>query len=230
MSSPAPTSSGSSRTYRVGAVVLAVVVAGAAVLPACSRDGRYMRPPAGDQSASIISIPVPTEAPVGVDTAAIDDGPVFAVSAPWVEGGAIPNSFTCQGGDQPPVIAWSGAPETTTSFAAVLIDLSAGMDTAVGFVHWVVYNIDPTFVSLDAATPPVGAIAAPSDFGSDTSPVTGWRGPCPPVGETHSYVLEVHALDQMLEPLEGLTANEVVQAIDAATIATASLTASYTGI
>jgi Raf kinase inhibitor-like YbhB/YbcL family protein len=222
---PSPHPSRRSRAIRV-----AIVGAALAVLAACSNDGRYMRPPRDDQNGSVISIPVPTEAPVGFDTAVIDEGPVFAVSAPWIEGGAIPESYTCRGGDAAPVISWSGAPESTASFAVVFIDITSTTADTVGFVHSVVYNIDPAFASLDLAAPPVGAVAAPSDFSTEGNEVTAWRGPCPPVGQTHSYVLELHALDQMLEPLDGLSANEVVEAIDAATIVTASLTASDTGV
>ena len=201
-------------------------------LSACSHDGREMRPPLADQNDSVISIPEPTEAPVGFDTAALDDEAPsgFTVSAPWVDGGSIPIQYTCNGGDLAPVISWSGAPDTTASLAVVLIDTTLTDESGIGFVHWVVYNIDPSTTDLDAATLPVGAVAAPNGFSTADATVTSWRGPCPPLGQPHTYVLEVHALDQMLDALDGAPTLDVIQAIDAATIETASVTASAVGM
>lgn len=209
----------------------AVLIAGIAGLSACSDDGREMRAPSADQNDSVISIPDPTEAPVGFDTAALDDESLaeFSAVAPWVEGGVIPEMFTCTGGNVAPTLSWSNAPDSTASFAVVLIDTTMASVDSVGFVHHATYNIDPTTTTLDPSSLPAGAIAGPTDFGAAEAPATGWSGPCPPIGTTHTYVLEVHALDQMLESLDGATAADVVQAIDAATIATASITASVTG-
>ena len=182
------------------------------------------------RSASVISIPVPTEAPVAFDTAAIDGESVFTVSAPWIEGGAIPSQYSCRGGDVAPVFTWAGSPESTASYALVFLDTTNTSGDGVGFVHYVAYNIDPTFTSLDTANTPVGAVVAPSDFSTPGHDVTVWRGPCPPLGQTHTYVIELHALDQTLDSLDGATAADVVTAIDAATIATTSVSAVDTGI
>ena len=189
-----------------------------------------MRSPTADQDGSVISIPVPTEAPVAFDTAQVDTEPELTLTAPWIEGGAIPARFTCRGGDAAPMVSWSDSPVGTVSFALVLVDTTQVTESSIGFIHWVAYNIDANVTSLDAAALPAGVVAANSDFGTPDSPVTTWRGPCPPVGQTHTYVLELHALDQMLDVMDGSSAADVVRAIDAATIDTASITASDTGV
>lgn len=103
------------------------------------------------------------------------------------------NVFGCTGGNVSPQISWSGAPEGTKSFLVSMYDKDA--PTGSGWWHWVVANIPATVTELpqgagnDASKLPAGALQTPADNGK-----AGYGGPCPPVGQTHDYVITVKAL------------------------------------
>jgi Raf kinase inhibitor-like YbhB/YbcL family protein len=103
--------------------------------------------------------------------------------------------FGCDGGNQSPHLAWSGAPAGTKSFAVTCYDPDA--PTGSGFWHWVVINIPPnaTELALDAGNRkspklPQGALQTRTDFGAP-----GYGGPCPPAGDhPHRYLFTVFAV------------------------------------
>lgn len=136
---------------------------------------------------------------------------------------------TCLGLDQSPALNWTAPPVGTASLAIILIDTSNTTQNPAGFVHWVLANIDPSVTSLLAGETPVGAVVGANDFSNPEIPSIGYRGPCPPAGETHTYVLEMHALDQMLDAQSGDLAQTLLQAIDYATIVTAKTSGIVTG-
>jgi Raf kinase inhibitor-like YbhB/YbcL family protein len=98
--------------------------------------------------------------------------------------GAVPKDITCDGAGRPPALTWSDPPPTTRSLVVELIDTQAPSGV---FTHWLVYDIPSGARSL---TPPLpaNAIQGRNDYGE-----TGYRGPCPPRGQTHIYLLLVYA-------------------------------------
>jgi len=105
--------------------------------------------------------------------------------------------FGGTGGNISPALAWSGAPESTRSYAITCFDPDA--PTGSGFWHWVVVNIPAgtTELKLDAGSPkagllPKGALQTRTDFGAP-----GYGGPCPPEGHgPHRYVFTLFAVKQ----------------------------------
>ena len=103
--------------------------------------------------------------------------------------------FGCEGDNQSPHLAWSGAPTGTKSFAVTCFDPDA--PTGSGFWHWLVVNIPPgvTELALDAGNPqapklPSGTLQTRTDFGAP-----GYGGPCPPPGDhPHRYLFTVFAV------------------------------------
>lgn len=101
--------------------------------------------------------------------------------------------FGCTGGNVSPQISWSGAPAGTKSFLVSMYDKDA--PTGSGWWHWVVANIPANVTELpqgagnEASKLPAGAMQTPADNGQ-----AGYGGPCPPVGQTHDYVITVKAL------------------------------------
>src|SRR6476661_6824640 len=103
--------------------------------------------------------------------------------------------FGCEGDNQSPHLAWSGAPAGTKSFAVTCFDPDA--PTGSGFWHWLVVNIPPsvTELALDAGNPqapklPSGTLQTRTDFGAP-----GYGGPCPPPGDhPHRYLFTVFAV------------------------------------
>ena len=79
---------------------LVTLAAGLGLLAsACSTDGRGLRPPSPDQTATILTST--TTGPVLTGPAAVD-GPI--ISIPWASGEAIPAQFTCKGEDVNPAV------------------------------------------------------------------------------------------------------------------------------
>jgi Raf kinase inhibitor-like YbhB/YbcL family protein len=128
----------------------------------------------------------------------------FAVrSNSFKDGDYLPNAhilsadfgFGCQGNNQSPHLAWSGAPTGTKSFAVTCFDPDA--PTGSGFWHWLVVNIPANVreLELDAGNPkagkvPQGALQTRTDFGTP-----GYGGPCPPAGDhPHRYLFTVFAV------------------------------------
>ena len=56
-------------------------------------------------------------------------------------------------------------------------------------VHWAVADIEPSTTTVAAGEVPAGGVVYPNDNGDAT-----YAGPCPPAGETHTYVLTLYVL------------------------------------
>lgn len=123
----------------------------------------------------------------------------FIVTSADARDGTLPmrhfaHIFGCKGDNVSPEISWHGAPAETQSFMVTIYDPDA--PTGSGWWHWVVADIPASVTSLrqgagtDAALLPPGAVQLSTDIGTP-----GYGGPCPPVGETHRYLITVKALD-----------------------------------
>src|SRR5262245_2939409 len=96
----------------------------------------------------------------------------FQLSSPaFANGEPIPEKHARSGGNLPPLLAWSGAPRETLSFALVVEDPDAPSGT---FRHWGVYNLPAEVTSLPDEN---GHAEAINDFGD-----RGYGGPQPPRG------------------------------------------------
>ncbi|HTP03965.1 MAG TPA: YbhB/YbcL family Raf kinase inhibitor-like protein [Nitrospirota bacterium] len=102
---------------------------------------------------------------------------------------SIPSKYTCDGADVNPPLVIENTPLTTKSLALIVDDPDA---PAGNWVHWVVWNIDPTIVEIRENTAPSGALQGINDFRKHD-----YGGPCPPSG-THRYFFKLYALDMML--------------------------------
>ena len=234
-----------SSTMRVrGSRAVAPVLALAMLVSSCNDDGREMREPGPDQTASIITTTVPTDT-VGLETlppfeteplddpgdgsgqqrpsddALAVDG--FEVVLPWPEGGEIARRFGCDGQGVSPTVRWLGVPEGAVEMAVIVTDVTPG--AAEGFLHWAVAGLEPSLETITEDAVPASAIEGTNDFGPTA---TGWGPPCPPPGETHTYRVEVHALSQQVELPDGATGSEVLRSVDFATIAMAVSEGTYT--
>ena len=58
------------------------------------------------------------------------------------------------------------------------------------FTHWRLFAIPASTRALRAGEAPLGARAGRNGFGT-----LGYRGPCPPAGRAHHYVITVSAIE-----------------------------------
>jgi Raf kinase inhibitor-like YbhB/YbcL family protein len=103
--------------------------------------------------------------------------------------GNIPRQYTCDGKDMNPPLVIENIPQGARSIAVICDD----PDAPIGiWVHWVLWNIDPSVKEIKENAVPQGAVVGMNDFGKHQ-----YGGPCPPSG-THRYFFKVYALDTML--------------------------------
>src|SRR5262249_17246312 len=123
--------------------------------------------------------------------------------------GAIPRQHTCEGRDVAPALEWSGVPPGARSLALIVDDPDAPDPKApkVVWVHWVVYDIPATATGVAEGKLPAGCREGLNDW-----KVTGWRGPCPPIGR-HRYFFKLYALDTQLEALKSPTKADLEKAM-----------------
>ena len=229
---------------RTGVISLTCLLLGLAVA-GCNDDGRTLAPARPDQNASISTTAAPTTTVVP-DLGAVDggdpgdstttvaaaalgpttlvgsiagDGVVDAgtVVAPWRDGAAIDARYTCDGDNVSPPLSWSPAPAGTREIAVTMAD-----EQAPTFVHWAVAGLTPDTVTLDEGEVPAGAVEGVNGAGG-----TGYTGPCPPEGQTHTYVITVHFLDSDTELGDGADGADLLVAIDAATLTSTEVTGTY---
>jgi len=135
----------------------------------------------------------------------------------WPDGAEIPVRHTCDDVDVSPALTWTNVPAGSTELAITVTDLDAA-----GFVHWIVYGIDPAATALAEGTLPENTYQWVNDFG-----VEGYGGPCPPAGQDHRYIFTVHALNQQLELADDASADEVISILNMTAITQSSLTGTY---
>ncbi len=138
------------------------------------------------------------------------------ISTAFEEGGAIPQRYTCDGGDVSPQLVLTGIPAGTVTLALVIDDPDAPRGT---WDHWLVFDM-PVVTELAEGAP------APGTGGENSWGSLGYGGPCPP-GGTHRDFFTVYALDVVLGLPEGATKAEVLDAIDGHVLAAAMLMGRY---
>ena len=108
----------------------------------------------------------------------------------------IPSKYGCDGSNVNPAVKIENVPPGTKSLALVFDDKDAPRGT---YVHWILWNIDPSVREVHENSVPEGAIQGTNDFKKNT-----YGGPCPPT-RPHKYALIVYALDVRLnlEPKTG---------------------------
>jgi Raf kinase inhibitor-like YbhB/YbcL family protein len=130
------------------------------------------------------------------------------LSIPGFVDGAVPRRFACIGEDLSPEFVWGDPPAGTQSLA-LLFD-----DPGAPWIHWLAYNLPPDLRGLQEDIPagetlPVGGLQGINSWGSQD-----YRGPCPPEGETHTYVFTLYAVDILLptdKPLTKLTMQNAME-------------------
>ena len=127
-------------------------------------------------------------------------------SSAFASGAAIPDAYTCTGGDVSPALAWSGALTPIVSFALIADDPDAPAGT---WVHWLIWNIPPTMQALPKDMPKGGRLDSGVLQGRNDFRKTGYNGPCPPPGKTHRYFFRMYALDAKLTLEPGATRQQL---------------------
>ncbi len=131
----------------------------------------------------------------------------------------IPSKYTCNGENINPPLEFSEVPRETKSLVLIMDDPDAPRGT---FIHWTVYNINPTLREVKENSIPDDGEEGITNFGK-----TGYGGPCPPSG-IHRYFFKLYALNKTIS-LEGIADKKtVLKNMEGAIIAQAELVGLYT--
>jgi Raf kinase inhibitor-like YbhB/YbcL family protein len=109
--------------------------------------------------------------------------------------GTFPRKHTCDGDDVSPEIRIG---RIHAKYLAIIIDDIIGPSES--FTHWLIWNIEArdmipeNIPKKPEITDPFRAVQGKNDFGT-----IGYRGPCPPTAEVHSYYFSVYGYDSLLE-------------------------------
>ncbi len=125
------------------------------------------------------------------------------VSSDFRPGATFARVHTCDGRDVPPPLHVTGLPSATKELVVVMRDPDA---PGGNFIHWEIAHLEPSQPSLSvvSGTVPAGTVLGRNSYGS-----LGYRGPCPPTGPAHHYVITVYALGQSSGLSKGFSSGEV---------------------
>jgi Raf kinase inhibitor-like YbhB/YbcL family protein len=134
------------------------------------------------------------------------------ISSPaFIEGGTIPENYTCDGENISPSLNWSGIPKGTQSLALIMDD----PDAPIGiFVHWVIYGMDGKLSGLPEGVTKSATVEGIGLQGINSFRKTGYDGPCPPKGTPHRYYFKLYALDSVIALKPGASKSDVEKAIE----------------
>jgi Raf kinase inhibitor-like YbhB/YbcL family protein len=131
----------------------------------------------------------------------------------------LPLSATADGDSRPPPIRWSNVPPEAKSIVVICEDPDA--PTPEPFVHWLVYDIPPTAITL-------GGPARPGVEGKNSAMRTGYFGASPPPGSgPHHYHFEVFALDTGIDMAPGAGRSAIMDAMEGHIIGCGDLVGTY---
>ena len=136
-------------------------------------------------------------------------------------GEVIPRKYGYKNGNNSPPLKISNVPESTKSLALIMDDPDAMGAVGKVWVHWVLWNIEPTVLEVKENTIPNDSIEGETDFGE-----IGYGGPAPPDKE-HTYIFKLYALNKKLDSTKGSTKKQIEEDMKECVIAEAKLEGRY---
>jgi Raf kinase inhibitor-like YbhB/YbcL family protein len=197
--------------------LLFALVCACMLFAACASDGRTLREPAPGATAPPVPGSPTTSGEVAGQAGTGATTGFELTSSAFAAGAAIPVTYTCDGANLSPPLAWGSMPAGTVELAVTLIDPDAN-----NFIHWVMANIDPSVQAFGAGSLPDGVVQATNDMHT-----VGWKGPCPPKGAPHHYVFTLYALTEPSGISEGMPGKDAVSKLMQRKSPTATLVGTY---
>ena len=154
-------------------------------------------------------------------------GGLDVTSGAFEDGAAIPPTYAQVGQDISPPVSWSAGPKGTKAYAVLLEDPDAPKPTP--YVHWLAWNIPAGTTSLPEGVPGTPKLQVPDGMaqGQNSKGTTGYVGMRPPSGETHTYHVQVLALDAMLDVPPGSGRKAVLDGTQGHVLAKGELTGTF---
>ena len=148
-------------------------------------------------------------------------GNLKLTSTAFSHGGEMPRNIGYKNGNTSPPLTISGIPTGAKSLTIIMDDPDAMGAVGKVWVHWVMWNIDPTTAEIVESTVPSGAVEGMTDFGE-----VRYGGPAPP-DKRHTYVFKLYALDSILDLPSKSTKADIENAMGDHIIEQATLEGTY---
>ena len=149
----------------------------------------------------------------------------FQLTSSFLDGGVIPRICGYKNGNYRPFLKFSGKPKGTESLTLIMDDPDAMGAVGKVWVHWVVWNIDPTATESSIMLVKFNVVQDATEGMTDFGEV-GYGGPAPP-DKRHTYVFKLYALDSKLELAAESTKADVEKAMKGHIIEQATLEGTY---
>jgi Raf kinase inhibitor-like YbhB/YbcL family protein len=145
--------------------------------------------------------------------------PLLMETDAFPDGGIIPAKFAGRGGVQPG-FKFSGAPDTTVSYAIIFHDIDVALKNGTDDVlHWMVWNIPASAQGIPEGKLPAGAMQNQNYF-----------GPGAPAGPRyHHYVFELYALNANVELGAMPTRTDLLKAMEGKVVAKSAYVGRFRG-
>lgn len=139
------------------------------------------------------------------------------------DGDPIPVEYGYTERNVNPPLELSDVPEAAESLAIVVDDPDAVEPAGKVWIHWLVWNVNPTRKRIpeDWSTDTAAATEGENDYGE-----TGYGGPNPPDRE-HTYRFRMFALDDTLDVPEGASLDQLERAMEGHVVAEATYEGTY---
>ena len=147
--------------------------------------------------------------------------PLLMETEAFPDGGIVPSKYAGRGGVQPG-FKFSGAPESTVSYAIIFHDLDVAlMGGTDDVLHWAVWNIPASAMGIPEGKLPDGAVQGGRG---------AYAGPGAPAGPRyHHYVFELYALNSNLDLPAGSGRPELLKAMEGKVVAKAAYVGRFRG-
>ncbi len=142
-------------------------------------------------------------------------------SSAFDNGGVIPRKYGYKNGNLSPPLKINDVPEGTISLVLIMDDPDAMGAVGKVWVHWVLWNIDPSINELKENSIPTNCLEGKTDFGE-----IGYGGPAPPDKE-HTYIFKLYALDKKLDTAKDSTKKQIGEIMNNHIIAETRLEGRY---
>lgn len=137
----------------------------------------------------------------------------------FANGYPLPQASTVDGIGAPPHLEWLGVPPSARSVALIVEDPDAPFPRP--FVHWLVYDLDPTMSVLES-------VGFAGREGKNSLMKLGFTPAAPPPGHgEHRYHFQIFALDKMLGLEPGVGRTTLLHAMRGHVVAWGELIGTY---
>jgi len=148
-------------------------------------------------------------------------GELSLESSAFAPGKEIPKKYGYKFENISPPLKIRNIPKDTKSLAIIMDDPDAMGAVGKIWVHWIIWNINPTTTEIPEGTIPIGATEGITDFGE-----IGYGGPAPP-DKRHTYIFKLYALKTKLDLKQGSTKAQLENAMKNQILAKTSLEGTF---